>query len=63
MLSFEDATALHNHDIGSLLGDASPMGVPGWSHKLLQNLMAILQFIVIRNDVNPSYDGIASFSF
>ena len=31
MLSFEDATALHNHDIGSLLGDAGPMGVPGWS--------------------------------
>ena len=37
MLSFEDATALHNHDIGSLLGDAGPMGVPGWSKKLLQN--------------------------
>ena len=34
MLSFEDATALHNHNIRSLLGDASPMGVPGWSNKL-----------------------------
>ena len=24
---------------------------------------ALLQFIVIRNDANPSYDGITSFSF
>ena len=30
-LSIEDAAALHDHDIGSLLGDACPMGVPGWS--------------------------------
>ena len=29
----------------------------------LRTNLAILQFIVIRNDGNPSYDGIALFSF
>ena len=34
-----------------------------WGDHLGSIFQAILQFIVIRNDANPSYDGITSFSF